>query len=93
MVPSHFNNFMYSIDNDFDNPGMPSKVSVNTLCGFDDGRPKRGIALSYRRSLNIDCDLHVSTEHFMFVVFFMIVSVLSWGMIIFHVILDFLNHQ
>ena len=66
VLPSQFNSFLHSIDNDFDVLITPSKISDESVCGIDDGRPKGGMAIFYRRSLNLDCDLLFSTENFMF---------------------------
>ena len=66
MLPSQFNSFLHSIDNVFDVLITPSKISDESLCGFDDARPKGGMAIFYRRSVNFDCDLLFSTEIFMF---------------------------
>ena len=44
----------------------PSKISDGSLCGFDDGRPKGGMAIFHRQSLNFYCDLFFFTENFIF---------------------------
>ena len=64
ILPSQFNSVLHSIDKDF-NVLIRSSVTSDTLSGLDEGRPKGGMAVFFRISSNINCDLIYSNDNFM----------------------------